>query len=159
MFLTRKELKPKQIFLSSLLIFYLSSCSTEERTINWNDEELSWHSFDDGLKQLNASGKNGLIIIYADWCQICKQYSKLFINDSVIQALQGVTLIRANIDKEPDISDRFNIDGGYVPRTFALDKNGNIIQDLDSNNPKWSYYLPANDPEHLIRFVTSLKQY
>lgn len=141
------------------LVLLLGSCSDAEQSIDWNDAEISWHDYENGLDQIRASGNNGLIIIYADWCPTCKQYSKLFRNTAVIRALEHVVLIRANKDKEPDVSRQFNVDGDYVPRTFALDGNGNIIRDMDSNNPKWWYFLPANDPEHLIQFVSQLKSY
>ncbi len=145
------------IFLTSII--GLVSCTESNGSIDWNDKDLSWYNYENGISKLKEGNENGLIIIYADWCPTCKQYSKLFRHKSVIDVLKDVTLIRANKDKQPDISDQFNIDGDYIPRTFALDKKGNIIQDLDSNNPKWWYFLPANDPDFLVRFVTQLKQY
>lgn len=151
----------KHVLLSVflLLIVNIGSCSKEDRTLDWNDSELTWLNYSDGLKELGTSGKSGIFIVYADWCPTCKKYSRLFKNPAVVKALEGVILIRSNMDKEPNISKLHDIDGEYVPRTFALDKNGDIIRDLDSDNPKWWYFLPANDPGYLIRFTNMMKQH
>ena len=111
------------------------------------------------MEEIKATGNKGILIIYADWCPTCKQYSGLFRYSAVIDVLQGLTLIRVNMDQERALSRKYNIDGEYVPRTFALDKNGEIIGDLNSSNPKWWHYLPANDRNVIIEFAELLHEY
>jgi len=160
-------------YLLTLLILCLCSCSSSKEELASvhnadgtpnagdaaNGNELSWHGYEDGLNQLKATGSNGLMIIYADWCPTCREYSTLFNNHRVAQALQGVPLIRLNADEEPDICARFDLDGSYVPRTFALDSTGRVIQELKSDHPEYQYYLPSDDPAPLLQFITRLKQH
>lgn len=167
-------------YLPAFLILCLCSCSssTEEHVTStgdpasihntdstrdaddaWNESQLSWLSYDGGINKLKTSGRNGLLVIYADWCPACKEYSTLFNDHAVTQALQGVPLIRSNADEEPDISARFDLDGSYVPRTFALDSSGRVIQELKAGHPEFQDYLPSDDPAPLIQFINRLKQY
>ncbi|MFX6011051.1 thioredoxin family protein, partial [Acinetobacter baumannii] len=76
--------------------------------IDWNDKKLHWMSYETGMARLKASGKPGILIIYADWCPTCKTYSKLFNNPDVVKALQGLVLIRANEDEERAVSRKYN---------------------------------------------------
>jgi len=105
------DMKRSCLVLSAILLFFLYACSKQDQAINWNDSELQWNSYYDGLAELKATGNKGTFIIYADWCPTCKQYSKLFKNGAVIDALQGITLIRLNKDKQPDVSKQFDFDG------------------------------------------------
>lgn len=141
------------------LTLILCSCSEDTTPPDWNDSELNWYSYKDGLEELNNSGKNGVFIIYADWCPTCKEYSELFSDPAVVKSLDSLVLIRSNKDLEPEISELFNIDGDYVPRTFALDKRGQIIRDLNSKNPQWWYFLPSDDEDYLIEFTKLVKQH
>ena len=127
------------------------------RTVNWNDKNLSWLGYEQGLAQMKASGKPGLFIIYADWCPTCKEYAKLFADPDVVKAMKDVVLIRVNQDKEPEISKKYGLDGEYVPRSFALSSKGEIMKDLYENRSKFQYYLPANDPAYLVQFVNGVK--
>lgn len=99
------------------------------------------------------------MIIYTDWCPACKQYSLLFKEPSVVATLDGVVLIHSNRDHEPEISKLFDIDGEYILRTFSLDKEGQIIEDLNSSNSNWWHYLPVDNPDYLIQFVNKLKNH
>ena len=146
-------------FLPVLLALFFAGCSPRHPPIDWNDTALDWHSYKEGMEELRTSGGKGMLIIYADWCPTCKKYSGLFRYAAVIDALEGITLIRVNMDEQRAISRRYNIDGEYVPRTFALDEDGSIIRDLNSDNPKWWYYLPANNPDRIIEFAELLHEY
>ncbi len=93
-----------------LLTVNIGSCSKEDQTPDWNDSELTWLNYSDGLKELGASGKSCIFIVYADWCPTCIKYARLFKNSAVVKALEGVVLIRSNKDKEPNISKHYDIE-------------------------------------------------
>ena len=141
------------------LIFFLNGCVVDDSPPDWNDEVLRWSSYESGVKELKNSGKNGIVILYADWCPTCKEYSGLFRNSDVIEALEGLVLIRIDVDREPEISAVFNLDGEYVPRTYALDSSGEIIKSLNSENPDWWYFLPSDDPGYLAKFAEKVKSF
>ncbi|WGL16962.1 thioredoxin family protein [Microbulbifer bruguierae] len=113
----------------TLLVF---GCVVDNPPLDWNDEVLNWSSYEIGVRELKTSGQNGIIILYSDWCPTCTEYSTLFKDSEVVQALDALVLIRVNIELEPEIAEIFSLDGEYVPRTFALDSSGRIIKSLNS---------------------------
>lgn len=129
----------------------------EQVSIDWNDDELNWLDYDTGLKTLKDGKNVGLLILYADWCPTCKAYSRLFTQAAVVKSLQGITLIRANIDKEPLINAKYDKDGTYIPRTFAIDSLGNLVKPLHPDRPRYDYFLPVEKPDYLVNFATRLK--
>ena len=156
---TNRVMKRKSILGLTLVTLLLAGCQREHPPIDWNDAALDWHSYEEGIEALKATGGKGILIIYADWCPTCKQYSGLFRYTSVIDALEGLTLIRLNMEQQPALSRKYNVDGEYVPRTFALDEDGRIIRDLNAGNPKWRHYLPANNRHAIIDFADALHDY
>ena len=73
------------------------------------------------------------------------------------KSLEGVVLIRANVDTEIGLSSQYDIDGDYVPRTFALDSNARIIEPLDPQSGRFWYFLPVSKPDFVVDFVEKLK--
>lgn len=146
------------IFFSALIVIF-SGCAVDNSPPDWNDERLNWFSYESGMAEIKSSGKNGIVILYADWCPTCKEYSGLFRESEVVEVLEDLVLIRVNIDLEPETSTIFDLDGEYVPRTFALDSSGKIIKNLNSENPQWWYFLPSDDPDYLARFAQRVKNF
>jgi len=54
----------KQLLIALLFI----SSNTFAAEINWNDKNLKWYNYDQGINEIKKTGKPGLFIIYADWC-------------------------------------------------------------------------------------------
>lgn len=50
-----------------LLTVNIGSCSKEDQVPDWNDSELTWLNYSDGLKELGANGTSCIFIVYADW--------------------------------------------------------------------------------------------
>lgn len=67
--------------------------------------------------------KTVLIEFHADWCKYCKIIDKA-IDSAKNEDFQDVVLGRIDIDEEPEITKKYNIEA--VP-TFMLIKNGKII--------------------------------
>ncbi len=114
----------------AVTLLLLSLVGWADEPIDWNDDELKWFSHEEGLALMKQTGQKGLLIIYADWCSTCKAYSNLFQQQKVVEALEGLVLMRANRDTAPEISQRFDFDGEYIPRTMALQQGGQVITDL-----------------------------
>ncbi len=106
---------------------------------------------------LKDGGQRGILIVYADWCGTCKAYSKFFKDPEVVKALRGLVLMRADQDTEPALSKKFGSDGDYVPRTLALDANGAILTGAYENQGKFAYFIPADEPDDLLRFLRRVK--
>ncbi len=142
-----------------MLLLSSNSQSQTHSPINWNDNELNWYGYEEGIKQIKSTGKPGIFIIYADWCPTCKEYSTLFSKKSIVKNLEGLILIRINKDANPTISKDYSFDGEYVPRTFALNNKGEIITKFYSDKAKYTYFIPPSSPEFLIEFSKLIKKF
>ena len=142
-----------------LLLVTTNVFSENHKKLNWNDSQIKWYSYDEGMKQIKLTGKPGLLIIYADWCPTCKEYSTLFAQDGVVNSLANLILMRENKDTNPQVNNKYNLDGEYVPRTFALNNKGNVMQNFYSKDEKYTYFIPPNNSNFLIKFTKLIKQY
>lgn len=142
------------------LVLFTGQTFAESRpAIDWNDAELTWHSYRDGEALLAASepGTRGLFIVYADWCSTCKQYSALFRNRRVVAALKAapIILMSANADQQPEINLAFNQDGSYVPRTYVLNRDGSVNNSWQPPQ-RYRYFLQAWSASEFIQFIQSI---
>ena len=125
--------------------------------IDWNDTQLQWLSYQEGIVKLKQTGQRGILIVYADWCGTCKAYSTLFKDPKVVSALRGLVLMRANRDTDGVTSKKFGNDGEYVPRTLALSSNGDILTQAYARNDQFAYFIPADEPVELMEFLRRIK--
>jgi len=120
---------------------------------DWNDAEISWHGYEEGMQLAAATKQPVLLIFYADWCPTCHAYQYIFQGREVIAAARALVMVRVNIDEQPEISRLYMPDGDYVPRTFALSPQG---QRMDQFYPKRAYarfFLPANDRAVFVQLM------
>lgn len=130
------------------------------QAINWNEAQINWHSYDEGTALLKRNPKaRGLFIIYADWCPTCRKYSTLFSTPSVVTALNesGLILIKANADQNADLNLVYSPDGEYIPRTFVLDSNAEIIQAFHPKRSRYRYFLNALQPQAFINYIQRIR--
>lgn len=142
-------------FLLITLIAFLSACT--ESDINWNDSNLTWYDYDSGIELATHKKLPALLILYADWCSTCKSYSELFHLYQVEKELHDLVLIRVDVDDQPELSEAYNFDGKYVPRTFGITRQGHLASDLGSDTSRYAHFIPADEPLKLIDVVHSIK--
>jgi protein-disulfide reductase (glutathione) len=106
---------------------------------------------------MKRSGGIGLLVVFAEWCPVCHEYSKAFHDADVIKALQGITLMRIDQDSGDKLIRKFTPDGEYVPRTFFLDSNGEPITGLFDADPAYKYFFPPDEPGDLAKTIRAMK--
>ena len=151
----RFKSKTKAFLLVSLSmsLILISICYAKNQKISWNDRKIKWFSYEQGMRMAQRTKKPVILIFYADWCPTCHNYSKLFQNKQVVSSSYRFVMIRVNTDTQSSLSKQYNLDGGYVPRTFALFPNGRIMNDIYP--PKeHKYYLGVN-VNNLLSFMQS----
>jgi thiol:disulfide interchange protein len=137
----------------------LGLANAKAKQIDWNDKQLSWFKPKKGFQALKDRGKNGLLVVFAEWCPVCHQYSKVFHEPEVVKSLQGVTIMRMDQDGDDQLLPRFAPDGEYVPRTFFLNSKGALMDGVFDADPKFKhFYFPdqASDFVALVEKVTKL---
>ena len=137
-----------------ILAFLFSGMAKAE--IDWNDSNVKWYGYVDGLMEAKKQGKNVVLVVYADWCSVCKQYSNMFFDSSVIAASNNVILVRLNQDQDAHYLKKFSLDGEYVPRTYILDSSFNV-QPSPFKSKKYDFYLPPGNAEYLTKLFKQLK--
>jgi thioredoxin 1 len=80
-------------------------------------EHISENKFNALVKQK----ENVIVDFYADWCGPCKKLAPII---EKISKEKGIDLLKINIDKNPELAQKLNIEG--LPTLYYY-KNGNLI--------------------------------
>jgi thiol-disulfide isomerase/thioredoxin len=92
--------------------------------------KIEWYEHDRGLNLASLRRKPAIMVLYAKWCPACKRYWKTFEDGSVIAKSSKFIMIRVDVDKEPELSKKYRLDGGYIPKAIALYPNGKIMHQI-----------------------------
>lgn len=121
------------------------------RSLDWNEGNISWLRYDDGVARAGASGKPILAVVYADWCPHCKEFGKNFFQAEIQNLAQDYVMVLVNQDREPATSQKLSPDGTYTPRTFVLSSGGDIREDVFATPSRFRYFYDYRDPGLLLR--------
>lgn len=135
-----------------LLLFPTFACAG----IDWNDKTVKWYGYDDGVAAARRDNKPILLVVYADWCGVCKAYSKMFTDPAVIASSQNVILIRLNQDSDSKYLSKYSLDGKYVPRTYILNKN-QVIQPSPYKREDYAFFLSPDKKDLLVDILKTMK--
>lgn len=136
-----KFLKTTFLIVFLLLLLVTSSdCLAKNGETYWNDRNIAWNAYNEGMAQAKRERKPAIIIFYSDSCSACKRYKKVFQEKSVIDAAASFVMIRVNTGKYPKLSDTYRFDGRYVPRTFAVYPDGKVMHQIYPSK-KYKYFI------------------
>ncbi len=119
-------------------------------TESWNDENIKWMAYEDGLKAAKEQGKPVCLIFYTSWCPHCANYAKVFSDAKVVEKAKSFVMIRLDSDKNKDVSGKYKPDGEYIPRTFFLSSEGALDEGLSESRPQYKYFYNENDPASIL---------
>jgi protein-disulfide reductase (glutathione) len=88
--------------------------------------------------------------MHADWCPHCRNYSHVFEDPRIVARARQMEMVRVNVDHEPDVANRFQLDGTYVPRTYFVAADGTPINEIDAHRPRYRYFYDERDPGSLL---------
>jgi thiol-disulfide isomerase/thioredoxin len=117
---------------------------------DWNDAQVAWQPYAEGLAAAKKSGKPICLIFYTEWCPHCQNYSRLFHDAKVVEQTKMFVMIRLDQDKEKDLSGRYSPDGGYIPRTMFLSPAGELDKEIKARDGKYAYFYDERNPAPLL---------
>lgn len=142
----------RYIITSFLFVVFSLSLGSDCSAINNPfGREIAWQGYRTGLAQAKREGKPAIIIFYSETCSACRQYKEVLKDSRVVEASAPFIMIRVNTRQQPQLNAKYQFDGWYVPRTFAVFPNGKIIFRLYP--PKKYRYFIGLHPEHLLTLM------
>lgn len=126
---------------------------------DWNDSGIAWRGYTEGLAEAKKSGKPVVLIFFTEWCPHCTRYSGMFHQEKVVAQAKNFVMIRLDKDKEGALSAKYAPDGEYIPRTFFLSANGEVMTSIAAPRDKYRHFFnPQDSAELLAAMDVALKQ-
>jgi hypothetical protein len=142
------------ILISFLLVFFVLTLGRDCSAmigIHLGRDEIAWKGYQEGLAQAKREGKPALIIFYSESCSACKRYKGVLQEKSIIEASAAFVMIRVNTRQQPKLSEAYQLDGRYIPRTFAVFPDGRIMHHLYPSK-RYKYFIGL-ESENLLSLM------
>jgi thiol-disulfide isomerase/thioredoxin len=117
---------------------------------NWNDADIKWQPYEQGLAMAKKVNKPVCLIFYTEWCPHCTNYSKIFHNAKVVEYTKRFVMIRIDMDKHSVLSKKYAPDGQYIPRTFFLSPTGTLDPSIHEARDRYKYFYDEHTPAALL---------
>jgi len=117
---------------------------------DWNDKNIKWMSYEDGLKEARKSHKPICLIFFTTWCPHCRNYSTVFEDPKVVEKSKSFVMIRLDKDKNAELSGKFKPDGEYIPRTYFLSSDGKLDESVSEPRDQFKYFYNEKDPASIL---------
>ncbi len=113
---------------------------------DWNDGQIAWKSYDDGLAAAKKERKPICLVFYTEWCPHCRNYSGVFHDPKVVEKSKQFVMIRLDKDKNGEISRKYAPDGEYIPRTYFLSADGTLDPEIHARRDQYKYFYDETQP-------------
>jgi len=140
-------IRSKTIVLAALLVAVATAALAGG---DWNDKDVAWKPYEDGLAAAKKEKKPVCIIFYTDWCPHCANYSAVFHDPKVVDTTKRFVMIRLNKDKEAALSKKYAPDGEYIPRTYFLSSAGVLDVDIHAPRDRYRYFYDERTPASVL---------
>jgi thioredoxin-related protein len=134
----------RRIVLISLLC---ASVALAQDTEDAPKPTIQWAtSYAEGMATATAQKRPALIKFSAQWCKWCERMDvEVFVDDPVIQALQGYTCIKVDVDERPDVAMAYSVRS--LPRVMVINTHQEIVGD----------WLGYQRPDRFLAMVMDLE--
>ncbi len=117
---------------------------------DWNDKQINWRRYEEGLAEAKKEKKPVCIIFYTEWCPHCANYSAVFHDAKVVELSKRFVMVRLDKDKEKELSKKYTPDGEYIPRTYFLSSAGALDADIHAPRDKFLYFYDEKTPASVL---------
>jgi len=125
---------------------------------DWNDKQIAWKGYDEGLAEAKKSKRPICLIFYTSWCPHCANYSQVFKDPKVVEKSKSFVMIHLDADKNQEIAKKYSPDGGYIPRTFFLSPNGELDASLSEAREQYKYFYDEKNPASVLAGMDRAQQ-
>ena len=127
--------------------------SIAETEADWNDAAIAWATYDEGMARAASERRPVVLVFYTDCCPHCHNYSRVFHAPEVVALAQSFVMIRVERDGHRELSEMYDLDGEYIPRTFFLTSAGEVRTELHGKNPSYRYFIDEHAPRELVALM------
>lgn len=106
----------------------------------WNALQIDWVPYEKGFKQARERQKPLFLLIYTDWCSVCKKSQQLFHDPGIIALAKGFVMVKADADRIEEVDIRFAPDGRYIPRVLFFSPSGKHYEKINMGNENRYYW-------------------
>jgi len=146
----RKKLQAIGVVAGVLMLVAMATAVAYAGAEDWNDKQIQWQPYAEGLKEAKQSKKPICLIFYTGWCPHCANYSKLFSDPKVVEKAKSFVMIRLDKDKNADLSKQYSPDGEYIPRTYFISADGQLDASLSETRPQYKYFYSESDASSIL---------
>lgn len=126
----------------------------------WNDAQIAWRSYEDGLAEAKRSGKPVMVVVHTTWCPYCKQYQTLFKDPRVVAAASRLVLVMVDRDQDKELNVRLGPPGQtYIPRTLFLTPAGALMADVAVPTAGREHLVDYYDPDELLSLMAKAAEH
>ena len=135
-------------YLASACVPYTPS--TLQYPADWNHKGIEWRPYALGLRDARKSNKPIMLVFYTDWCPHCHNYSRVFHDPRLVEQSLDFVMIRVERDGNRDISQEYDLDGDYIPRTLFLKPDATIVKELRLDRSDYQYFLNEYEADETL---------
>lgn len=105
---------------------YVITGSEDKRDVVHSSLEWMWNDYELAMDKARAGNTYVLVDFWAVWCKECKEMDrKGFQNPEVIRMLDGIVLLKVDVDKVPQLKGQFHVKG--MPTIVIVDAEGEEV--------------------------------
>ena len=135
--------------LIPVALLALAVASTAQAAGDWNDKDIKWQDYDAGLADAKKAKKPVMLIFFTEWCPHCKNYSGVFHDPKVVAKSKDFVMVRLDADKNKELSQKYAVDGSYIPRTYFLSSNG-TLSDIHAPREQFKYFYDERNATQIL---------
>ena len=131
--------------LAGCAVLVFATTSTADEAAESGEAHIDWQ------QQLPESADKPLLIYFtATWCGPCQTMKKeAWSNDAVVKAASPYTPVMIDIDEQPEVAEKHNLDG--VPTVILMSKDGQELDRMVGYGPgmqgEVAAFLAKNAPQ------------
>ena len=116
---------------------------------DWNNPVIPWKTYEQGMREMARTNKPAVLVLQAEWCLVCQDYQQIFADKLVEGYADEFVFILADVEKQPELQRRYDVDGDYIPRTFLLEPNGDLMHQATGGYDRQRFFVNPYDAQEL----------